>query len=220
MSTQTSPTATVAARPRSLVRFTVLLAALVLVVDQLSKWWAVEALEGRDTPIHLIGDFLTLTFFRNPGAALGIGYGYTAVLTVIIIAVVVVIVRVIYKIQSKAWAWALALMLGGALGNLGDRIFRQPGLAQGHVVDFIGYSDWFVGNIADIAIVAAAALIVLLAFLGIGFDGKRDKDAAKDSAANPGSGAAQPAEVADVQADTSGDAPAEPAVVDDEPAGH
>ena len=72
------------------------------------------------------------------------------------------------------WAVALGLLLGGALGNLVDRLVREPGFARGEVVDFIAYANWFVGNVADIAIVAAAVLVVILAALGVHIDGTRD----------------------------------------------
>ena len=67
----------------------------------------------------------------------------------------------------------LRLLLAGALGNLADRFFREPGPGRGHVVDFIDYHGLFVGNVADIAIVAAAVLVGLLGLRGIGLDGAR-----------------------------------------------
>ncbi|MCK9795523.1 signal peptidase II [Isoptericola sp. 4D.3] len=163
------------ARRRRLVTWTFALAALVLLADQLTKWWAESALTYGDVPIPLVGELLGLRLIYNDGAALSIASGMTWVLTIVVVVVVVVIVRAIRRIGSTGWAVALGLLLGGALGNLGDRFFREPGFAQGHVVDFIDYGV-FVGNVADIAIVAAAVLIVILSFRGIGLDGRRHVD--------------------------------------------
>ena len=80
-------------------------------------------------------------------------------------------VRVANRLGSRGWTLALGLLLGGALGNLIDRLSREPGFARGHVVDFIDYGDWFIGNVADIAIVVAACLIAILGLRGIGLDG-------------------------------------------------
>ena len=154
-----SGTDTSTARPgprRVLVVWTVVLAALVLVLDQLTKWWAESSLTLGDDTIPLLGSLLGLRLIYNPGAALSIATGMTWLLTIVVVAVVVVIVRMVSRIGSRAWAVALGLLLGGALGNLVDRFFREPGFARGHVVDFIAYANWFVGNVADIAIVAAA----------------------------------------------------------------
>ncbi|MEU2201197.1 signal peptidase II [Isoptericola sp. NPDC019482] len=184
-----------AERRRRLITWTFALAALVLVVDQLTKWWAESALVLGDDPKPLIGELLQLRLIYNPGAALSIATGMTWVLTIVVVVVVVVIVRAIRRIGSTGWAVALGLLLGGALGNLGDRFFREPGFARGHVVDFIDYGV-FVGNVADIAIVAAAVLIVILSFRGIGLDGRRHvegDDAAPSDAAEP----AEPSEPAD-----------------------
>ncbi|ACZ30324.1 lipoprotein signal peptidase [Xylanimonas cellulosilytica DSM 15894] len=171
------------ASSRRLVLFTFLLAALVLAVDQATKQWALSALELGAPQHNLIGEFLSLRLVLNPGAALGIGYGYTWVLTILVVAVVIVIVRVISKIRSRAWAVTLGLLLGGAVGNLVDRLLREPGFAHGHVVDFIGYWNWFTGNVADIAIVVAAVMLALLSLMGIGLDGQRESDREAASAA-------------------------------------
>jgi signal peptidase II len=77
------------------------------------------------------------------------------------------------RLGSRGWAVALGMLLGGAVGNLADRLAREPGFGRGHVVDFLDYAGFFVGNVADIAIVAAAALIVLLSLRGVGLDGRR-----------------------------------------------
>lgn len=174
---------------RPLVLALLALAVAVLVVDQLTKVWAVQSLtEGVRTP--LLGDLLGLTLLYNPGAALSIATGMTWVLTLAAATVSVVILRVANRLGSRGWAVALGLLLGGALGNLVDRLFREPGVGRGHVVDFIAYGELFVGNVADVAIVAAAGLIVLLTLRGIGVDGTRVEQVA---APGPEAGTAQPA---------------------------
>lgn len=151
------------------------LAALVLVADQLTKVWAQSALVVGEAPKPLIGELIQLRLIYNPGAALSIASGMTWVLTLLSVGVVVFIVLMARKIASTAWAVALGLVLGGAIGNLLDRLFRAPGFPNGHVVDFIDYGP-FIGNVADIAIVVAAVLIAILAFVGIGPDGRRASD--------------------------------------------
>src|SRR5690606_41379727 len=103
----------------------------------------------------------------NPGAAFSLGTGMAWVFSIIMVVVIAVVLRVSRRLRSGAWALALGMLLGGAVGNLYDRLLREPGFARGHVVDFINYNGWFVGNVADIAIVLAAILIALLALLGI-----------------------------------------------------
>jgi signal peptidase II len=159
-------------RPTSLVAGLVALALAVVAVDQTTKAWALAALtEGERTP--LLGDLLGLSLVFNPGAALSIATGMTWVLTLAAVVVSVVVLRVAGRLGSRTWTVALGLLLGGAVGNLIDRLVREPGFARGEVIDFIAYADWFVGNVADIAIVVAAGLMILLGFRGIGLDGTR-----------------------------------------------
>ncbi|GEL99682.1 signal peptidase II [Cellulomonas terrae] len=171
--TDDQPDAPPSTRRRALLTTLFSLSAVVLVLDQVSKAWAVSSLvegERRD----LVGNLLGVQLVFNPGAALSIATGMTWVLTIVAAVVIVVIVRASRRIGSWAWAVALGLLLGGALGNLVDRLVREPGIARGHVVDFIAYADWFVGNVADIAIVSAAVMVVVLAALGVHIDGTRD----------------------------------------------
>lgn len=159
------------ARPR-LVLALLGLALAVVVIDQLTKAWAVSTLTvGQRTP--LVGDLLGLALLYNPGAALSLATGMTWVFTLAAVAVSVIILRAAPRLGSRGWAVALGLLLGGAVGNLIDRLLREPGVARGHVVDFIAYGDLFVGNLADVAIVVAAGLILLLALRGVGLDGSR-----------------------------------------------
>ncbi len=170
---ETPAEAVAPARRRRLLYLLTTLAVAVLVVDQLTKIWAEATLvSGERTPV--LGELLGLSLIYNPGAALSIATGMTWVLTLVATVVVVVVVRASRRIGSAAWAVALGLLLGGALGNLVDRFLREPGFARGHVVDFIAYGDFFVGNVADIAIVAAAGLIIVASLRGIGLDGSRE----------------------------------------------
>ena len=161
------------ARRRRLARWVFLLAAVVLATDQLTKWWALSSLTEGGPSVSVIGDLLQLRLVFNPGAAFSIATGTTWLLTIVVVAVVVVILRSVRRLGSRGWAVALGLLLGGALGNLGDRLFRQPGFARGEVVDMIDYAGFFVGNVADIAIVSAAVLIALLSLRGVALDGTR-----------------------------------------------
>jgi len=140
-------------------------AAAAFAVDLFSKLAVVAELEGRSS-VQLIGDWLELRVQRNPGAALGIGEATTIVFTVVASAVVVVVVRLSRRLASTPWAVSLGLLLGGALGNLTDRLFRSPGGAQGAVVDFIAVRDFSVMNLADWAISCGCALAVVLSFRG------------------------------------------------------
>lgn len=149
-----------------------LLAAGVLAVDQVSKSLVAARLEPGEY-IPLLGDVFGLQLVFNPGAAFSLATGSTWIFTIVATVVAVVIVRISRKLGSRGWAIALGALLGGNLGNLGDRLFRDPGFPSGHVVDFLNYNGWFVGNVADIAIVGAALGMAVLAFLGIGVDGSR-----------------------------------------------
>jgi signal peptidase II len=155
---------------RRLVRVTFSVAAAVVVLDQLTKFLAVRYLEGQP-PVELIGTWVRLLFLRNSGAAFSIGTGVTFIFTAIAVTVVVVIVRTSRKLGSLGWAIALGGLLGGAVGNLLDRLFREPGFLQGHVVDFIAVPNFAVFNIADSAIVCSAILMVLLSLRGVELSG-------------------------------------------------
>ncbi|MCE5288910.1 MAG: signal peptidase II [Nocardiaceae bacterium] len=149
-----------------------LVAAAVLAADLATKVAAVAYLKPGD-PVSIIGDVVTLTLVRNAGAAFSMATGMTWVLTLIAIGVVIGVVRMGSKLRSLPWAIGLGLVLGGALGNLTDRIFRAPGIMEGHVVDFFSVGWWPVFNIADSGIVCGAILLVGLTFLGIEPDGTR-----------------------------------------------
>jgi signal peptidase II len=153
------------------------IAALVLAADVVTKVLAVARLEDQD-PVELLGGAVYLVLVRNPGAAFSLATGYTWVLSLIAVAVVVVIARIARRLRSAGWAVALGLVLGGALGNLTDRIFRAPGPLQGHVVDVVSLfapdgSVWPVFNLADSSIVCGGVIAVLLATRGLQLDGTR-----------------------------------------------
>lgn len=156
------------------------LAVVVLAADVVTKIVGVALLEGRE-PVRLLGGAVYLVLVRNPGAAFSLATGYTWLLTLVAVAVVVAIVRISRRLRSTGWAIALGLVLGGALGNLGDRMFRSPGPFLGHVVDTVSLfapdgSVWPVFNLADAAIVSGGTLLVLLALLGRELDGTRTAD--------------------------------------------
>jgi signal peptidase II len=142
------------------------IAALVILLDQGSKWWAEQALSD-GTTIPVIGDLIRFVLVYNPGAAFSIGTEYTWVFAILAAVAVVGIAWVAWRVTSRGWMVALGLLLGGAATHLGDRLFREPGFGRGHVVDFIGYGNWFIGNVADIAIFAGAVMLLVLTLLGI-----------------------------------------------------
>ena len=150
-----------------------LIGFVVCAADAASKALAVADLAPRRSVV-LLGGLLTLHLYRNPGAAFNLGPSYTAIYALIAVAVVVAIARLSGRLRSWPWAIALGLMLGGAAGNLADRLFRSPGLLHGAVVDWIKlpyFPPTF--NIADSAITIGAALLVLASVRGwrLGGDG-------------------------------------------------
>ncbi|MFD6437832.1 signal peptidase II [Streptomyces venezuelae] len=150
-------------------------AVVAYAFDLISKMIVVAKLEHHE-PIELVGEWLRLSAIRNAGAAFGFGEAFTIIFTCIAAAVIVVIARLARKLYSLPWAIALGLLLGGALGNLTDRLFRAPGVFEGAVVDFIAPKGFAVFNLADSAIVCGGILIVLLSFRGLDPDGTVHKD--------------------------------------------
>ena len=152
-------------RRTSLVQRLFSLACLVWALDFLSKNWAIENLSSSRR--KLIGSFLQLTLLRNPGAAFSLATGFTIIFTSLSIAVALFITRTASRITSPWWAVVAGLVLGGVLGNLTDRIFREPGFLFGHVIDWIELPHWPVFNLADSAIFIAAGIAILLTFKNI-----------------------------------------------------
>jgi len=153
------------------------LAIIVYATDQLTKNWVVANLpEGRSVPV--LGEFLQWYFVRNPGAAFSMASGATWVFTLLAAAVVGAIIWQVRHLGSRTWAIFFALLLGGVLGNLTDRLTRDPGFPVGHVIDFISTPWMFpwplspaIYNVADIGIVSAMCLFVLITILGLPIDG-------------------------------------------------
>jgi signal peptidase II len=182
-------------RSRQLMGVLVATAFVVIVIDQLAKAWAVHGLTGRGR-VDLVGDLFGLRLTRNPGAAFSFATGSTWIFTILATVVVVVIIRIARDLGSRAWALTLGLLVGGAVGNLCDRLFREPGFARGHVVDFFQLPHWPIFNVADSCIVTAAVLIGWLGLRGIGVDGRRQNDP------TPTETQADTGTQADAQADT------------------
>ncbi|NNL97139.1 MAG: signal peptidase II [Acidimicrobiia bacterium] len=136
-------------------------AAAVLVLDQLTKWWALSA----DLPTSLIGDFLVLRLVRNPGAAFNSLQGSGVLIGVLAIAIVLILVRVSGSAEHRRESMVFGLIMGGAAGNLVDRIFRGDGFLDGAVIDWIDL--WFIPtfNVADASLTVGAVLAVAVAFL-------------------------------------------------------
>ena len=149
-------------------RIALTLTAVVLACDITSKALAVHFLEGQES-IKILGNFLKLSFARNPGAAFSLGTGSTLLFTALALGVSGALVVAIGKVQNKHWALALGCLLGGALGNVLDRFFRSPSFLHGHVVDFIEFPHYPLFNVADSAIVISGIFIAWLTFRGIPF---------------------------------------------------
>jgi len=185
VATEPAPTE---ASPRGGVRvgailLVVLLALGVVLVDQGTKALALAFLR-ENVPVPVLGPVAGFQLERNAGAAYSLGAGYTWIFAIVAAAVAVLIVVYTRRIRSLGWAAVFGLLLGGTLGNLGDRLFREPGFGVGHVVDFISI-PWlgFVCNAADVAITAAVVVLVVLVVLGRGLDGSRPAERSKAAAA-------------------------------------
>ena len=155
---------------RSLLWLVLAVAAAIVVLDQLTKAWAVARLKGQPS-IEVVGTWLQFTYGENTGAAFGIGTGFTWIFTAIAIIVAVVIIRTARRLGSAWWAVALGGLLGGAVGNLIDRLTRAPGPGQGYVVDFIALPNFPIFNVADMAITISAGLMIWLTLRGVDLSG-------------------------------------------------
>jgi signal peptidase II len=167
------PTST-QARPRKVVLLSLFagFAVFAYVLDQLTKLWVTSTmLEGERIPV--LPPLLHWYYIRNSGAAFSIGENVTWIFTIIMAGVAVAILFQVRRVGSAWWALALGLLLGGALGNLTDRLFREPSFAMGRVVDFIQLPNFAIFNIADSAVVSSVVIICLLTLRGISIDGSR-----------------------------------------------
>ncbi len=157
------------------------IAGTVVALDLLTKIIVVATIDPNE-PVKVLGGLVYFSLIRNPGAAFSMATGMTWLLALVAIVVVVVIIRMAPRLRSTPWAVSLGLVLGGAIGNLIDRIFRAPGILQGHVVDFVSVfgpnAEYFpVFNVADSAITIGGISLVITALLGIDFDGTSTRKA-------------------------------------------
>lgn len=180
VSQQLEPEPAATLPPRKL-RLLAILAISIVVLDLITKIIAVATLSettpGAAQP-RILGGAVYFSLIRNPGAAFSLATGMTWVLALIMLAVIIAIIRLAPKLRSARWATALGLILGGALGNFIDRVFRAPGFFQGHVVDFVSVfgpnAEYFpVFNVADSAISIGGVLLVVTAFSGVDYDGSK-----------------------------------------------
>jgi len=155
--------------PNVVYRRQLLITALIVILfDLATKAWAVARLENQ-SEIKVIGELLKFSFVRNPGAAFSFGTNFTWVFTLIAIAVSIAILYVSKLVTNKPWAIALGGLLGGAVGNLIDRIFRSPEMFHGHVVDFISVPNYPMFNISDSAVVLSAIAMIILSLRGVDY---------------------------------------------------
>ena len=182
-------------------------------LDQLSKFLVVTNLtEGEVVPV--LGTVLQWQFVRNPGAAFSLASGMTWIFTILAAGVITFIVWFARRIRSIAWALVFGLLLGGVLGNLTDRLLREPSFGLGHVVDFIS-TPWMlpaIYNVADIAIVSSMVLFMILTIRGVGLDGTRESkrtDAAAEAepVAEAGAGGAAATDGPDTAPSSDGRTP-------------
>jgi signal peptidase II len=169
---ETSP----APRVRSRQRPYAVLAGVALggyALDVLTKLVAVDRLSETDT-VEVLGSWLTLTLVRNPGAAFSTGTSMTLLLSMIAIGAATFVLYLSRRLGSTLWAVGLGFLLAGILGNLTDRVFRDPGPLRGHVIDFLQLPNWPVFNVADICINIAAAVIIVQAIRGVRIDGTKN----------------------------------------------
>jgi len=140
----------------------------VVAVDQLTKTWAVRELA--DGPVEVLGSKVVFRLSRNSGGAFSLFQGFTPLLAVLAIVLAVVMVRALQRTRDPLVLIALALILGGAIGNLLDRLARTPGFLRGEVVDFVDVGRFPVFNVADSAITIGAVLLFVAALRSPEFD--------------------------------------------------
>ena len=184
MTSPDSPESLVRARP---VAVAVLATAAVIAItlDQITKQLVLTYLEN-SAPVRLLGGAVYFNVTRNSGAAFSLGGRFTPVFPILAMVVAGVIIWLARRLRSVPWGIALGLILGGASGNLIDRLFRDPGPLRGHVVDFISVFDdagavWPIFNVADSSLFCGVVLVVLLEFTGRGRDGTRIAKKVRDS---------------------------------------
>ena len=161
----------------------VILAIVVLAADQFAKYLALAHLTPGQ-PVHVVGDVLILFLITNAGAAFSILSNMTWLFTIALAVVALIIIWLVgTRVRSRAWAIVLGLLLGGVLGNLSDRLLREPGFGVGHVVDFIN-TPWMMPatyNVADMFITTMMVAVAILVLIGLRLDGTRDARGRKAS---------------------------------------
>lgn len=176
-------------RAKVSVRALVVLAVVALCVyaiDQITKFFVVKNLvEGEQ--VQVLGQLLQFHFVKNPGAAFSIGSGSTWIFSIVGVGVLIFVIWYAPRIRSLAWAVLFGLLLGGLLGNLTDRLLREPGFGVGHVVDFLQIPLLpAIFNMADVAIVSSMVLFLILTIRGVGLDGSHHlKEPVEEVAADP-----------------------------------
>jgi signal peptidase II len=130
----------------------------VALLDQLTKTWAVAELD--DGPLSIIGSDVELHLSRNTGSAFSLFQGFTPLLAILAVVLAVVLVRAVRRTDDLVILIALSLVLGGAVGNLFDRVARSPGFLEGAVIDFVRVGSFPTFNVADAAITIGAVLLV------------------------------------------------------------
>jgi signal peptidase II len=131
---------------------------LTVVVDQATKSWAVSELARE--PVSIVGSDIELRLSRNTGSAFSLFQGFTPLLAALAVIIAYVLVRSVRRAEDTLSVVALALVLGGAVGNLVDRVVRSPGFLRGAVVDFVKLDSWPTFNVADSAITVGAVLLI------------------------------------------------------------
>jgi signal peptidase II len=137
----------------------------IWLIDFATKAWALQSLSSQ--PRKVIGTLLQFTLVYNSGAAFSFATGFTIIFSLLALAVVIAAVYFAPKITSRGWQLTIGLLLGGVLGNLTDRIFREPSFLSGYVIDWIQIPHWPVFNLADSAICIAAAISFILSMRNI-----------------------------------------------------
>ena len=156
------------------------IAAVIAVADQVTKHLA----ESRLVPgerVDVLGEVLGFRLFYNSGAAFSLGTSITPVLTTFACVAVVAMLVALARTWSTWWAVSVGVLLGGALGNVTDRLFRAPGVGRGEVVDFLELPRWPIFNVADMAVVSGAVLIVLLSVRDVPFQHGRPAEDPSDA---------------------------------------
>lgn len=156
----------------------------VVVLDQCTKAWAVDRLARG--PVWVLGDDVGLRLTRNPGGAFSLLQGFTPVLALVAVVLTALLVRAVVRTRHPLTLLALALVLGGALGNLVDRLTRRPGFLRGAVVDFVVVGSFPTFNVADAAITVGAVLLVLAVLRG-----DADRAPTEGTAASPAGSAGE-----------------------------